>query len=234
MKAAIIAGGFGKRLRPLTLEKPKPLVEVAGKSIIQWQIEWFKRYGVDTIVVLTGYLREKIIEFLGSGQKLGVNVVYVVEDEPLGTAGAIKNAEGVLSDSVFLAVNGDIITNIPLDKLVNDLIKSDALASIALVPLRSPYGIVEVDSEGNVKSFKEKPMIEEYLINAGVYAMKPQILHYLPRKGDLERSVFPQLAKEGLLRGVIFKDVYWRAIDTVKDVEEVSKELSSKNIWGSK
>jgi len=234
MKAAIIAGGFGKRLRPLTLEKPKPLVEVAGKSIIQWQIEWFKRYGVDTIVVLTGYLREKIIEFLGSGQKLGVNVVYVVEDEPLGTAGAIKNAEGVLSDSVFLAVNGDIITNIPLDKLVNDLIKSDALASIALVPLRSPYGIVEVDSEGNVKSFKEKPMIEEYLINAGVYAMKPQILQYLPRKGDLERSVFPQLAKEGLLRGVIFKDVYWRAIDTVKDVEEVSKELSSKNIWGSK
>jgi len=234
MKAAIIAGGFGKRLRPLTLEKPKPLVEVAGKPIIQWQIEWFKRYGVDTIVVLTGYLREKLIEFLGSGQKLGVNVVYVVEDEPLGTAGAIKNAEGVLSDSVFLAVNGDIITNIPLDRLVNDLIKSDALASIALVPLRSPYGIVEVDSEGNVKSFKEKPMIEEYLINAGVYAMKPQILQYLPRKGDLERSVFPQLAKEGLLRGVIFKDVYWRAIDTVKDVEEVSKELSSKNIWGSK
>jgi len=234
MKAAIIAGGFGKRLRPLTLEKPKPLVEVASKPIIQWQIEWFKMYGVDTIVVLTGYLREKIIEFLGSGQKLGVNVVYVVEDEPLGTAGAIKNAEGVLSDSVFLAVNGDIITNIPLDKLVNDLIKSDALASIALVPLRSPYGIVEVDSEGNVKSFKEKPMIEEYLINAGVYAMKPQILQYLPRKGDLERSVFPQLAKEGLLRGVIFKDVYWRAIDTVKDVEEVSKELSSKNIWGSK
>jgi len=234
MKAAIIAGGFGKRLRPLTLEKPKPLVEVAGKPIIQWQIEWFKRYGVDTIVVLTGYLREKIIEFLGSGQKLGVNVVYVVEDEPLGTAGAIKNAEGVLSDSVFLAVNGDIITNIPLDKLVNDLIKSDALASIALVPLRSPYGIVEVDSEGNVKSFKEKPMIEEYLINAGVYAMKPQILQYLPRKGDLEKSVFPQLAKEGLLRGVIFKDVYWRAIDTVKDVEEVGKELSSKNIWCSK
>ena len=234
MKAAIIAGGFGKRLRPLTLEKPKPLVEVASKPIIQWQIEWFKMYGVDTIVVLTGYLREKIIEFLGSGQKLGVNVVYVVEDEPLGTAGAIKNAEGVLSDSVFLAVNGDIITNIPLDRLVNDLIKSDALASIALVPLRSPYGIVEVDSEGNVKSFKEKPMIEEYLINAGVYAMKPQILQYLPRKGDLERSVFPQLAKEGLLRGVIFKDVYWRAIDTVKDVEEVSKELSSKNIWGSK
>jgi len=234
MKAAIIAGGFGKRLRPLTLEKPKPLVEVAGKPIIQWQIEWFKRYGVGTIVVLTGYLREKIIEFLGSGQKLGVNVVYVVEDEPLGTAGAIKNAEGVLSDSVFLAVNGDIITNIPLDKLVNDLIKSDALASIALVPLRSPYGIVEVDSEGNVKSFKEKPLIEKYLINAGVYAMKPQILQYLPRKGDLERSVFPQLAKEGLLRGVIFKDVYWRAIDTVKDVEEVSKELLSKNIWGSK
>jgi len=231
MKVAIIAGGFGKRLRPLTLEKPKPLIEIAGKPIIQWQIEWFKSYGVDTVVVLTGYLREKIIEFLGSGKRLGVNVVYVVEDEPLGTAGAIKNAEGVLGDSVFVAVNGDIITNIPLDKLINDLIRSNALASIALVPLKSPYGIVEVDDKGFVRSFKEKPVIEKYLINAGVYAMKPQILNYLPQKGDLERSVFPQLAKEGLLRGVVFKDVYWRAIDTLKDVEEVGKELSSKKLW---
>ncbi|HDN75880.1 MAG TPA: nucleotidyltransferase, partial [Acidilobales archaeon] len=151
---------------------------------------------------------------------------------PLGTAGAIKNAEGVLSDNIFIAVNGDIITNIPLDVLVNELIKSNALATIALVPLKSPYGIVEVDEKGFVRSFREKPMIEEYLINAGVYAMKPQILHYLPEKGDLERTVFPQLAKEGLLRGVVFRNVYWRSIDTIKDVEEVSKELGTKGLWG--
>ncbi len=231
MKAAIIAGGFGKRLRPLTLDRPKTLVEVGGKPIIQWQIEWLRKYGVDTIAVLAGYMKEKIIDFLGSGQRLGVNVVYVVEEEPLGTGGAIKNAKGVLSNDIFVAVNGDIITNIPINKLVNELISSNALAVIALVPLKSPYGIVEIDERGYVKSFREKPLLSEYLINAGVYAMKPQIFEYLPDKGDIERDTFPKLAKEGLLKGVVFRNVYWRAIDTVKDVEEVGRELS-KGILG--
>jgi len=231
LKAAIIAGGFGKRLRPLTLDRPKTLVEVGGKPIIQWQIEWLRKYGVDTIAVLAGYMKEKIIDFLGSGQRLGVNVVYVVEEEPLGTGGAIKNAKGVLSNDIFVAVNGDIITNIPINKLVNELISSNALAVIALVPLKSPYGIVEIDERGYVKSFREKPLLSEYLINAGVYAMKPQIFEYLPDKGDIERDTFPKLAKEGLLKGVVFRNVYWRAIDTVKDVEEVGRELS-KGILG--
>ncbi len=231
MKAAIIAGGFGKRLRPLTLDRPKTLVEVGGKPIIQWQIEWLRKYGVDTIAVLAGYMKEKIIDFLGSGQKLGVNVVYVIEEEPLGTGGAIKNARGVLSNEIFVAVNGDIITNIPVDKLVNELLSSNALAVIALVPLKSPYGIVEIDENGYIKSFREKPVLGDYLINAGVYAMKPQIFEYLPDKGDIERDTFPKLAEEGLLKGVVFRDVYWRAIDTVKDVEEVGRELE-KGILG--
>ncbi len=231
MKAAIIAGGFGKRLRPLTLDRPKTLVEVGGKPIIQWQIEWLRKYGVDTIAVLAGYMKEKIIDFLGSGQRLGVNVVYVIEEEPLGTGGAIKNARGVLSNEIFVAVNGDIITNIPVDKLVNELLSSNALAVIALVPLKSPYGIVEIDENGYIKSFREKPVLGDYLINAGVYAMKPQIFEYLPDKGDIERDTFPKLAEEGLLKGVVFRDVYWRAIDTVKDVEEVGRELE-KGILG--
>ena len=231
MKAAIIAGGFGKRLRPLTLDRPKTLVEVGGKPIIQWQIEWLRKYRVDTIAVLAGYMKEKIIDFLGSGQRLGVNVVYVIEEEPLGTGGAIKNARGVLSNEIFVAVNGDIITNIPVDKLVNELLSSNALAVIALVPLKSPYGIVEIDENGYIKSFREKPVLGDYLINAGVYAMKPQIFEYLPDKGDIERDTFPKLAKEGLLKGVVFRDVYWRAIDTVKDVEEVGRELE-KGILG--
>ncbi len=231
MKAAIIAGGFGKRLRPLTLDRPKTLVEVGGKPIIQWQIEWLRKYGVDTIAVLAGYMKEKIIDFLGSGQRLGVNVVYVIEEEPLGTGGAIKNARGVLSNEVFVAVNGDIITNIPVNKLVNELLSSNALAVIALVPLKSPYGIVEIDENGYIKSFREKPVLGDYLINAGVYAMKPQIFEYLPDKGDIERDTFPKLAEEGLLKGVVFRDVYWRAIDTVKDVEEVGRELE-KGVLG--
>ena len=228
MKAAIIAGGLARRLRPITEAIPKVLVEVAGKPIIEWQIGWLKKQGVDTIVILAGYLHEKIIEFLGSGSKYGVKVVYVVEDEPKGTGGALKNAESILSDDIFIAVNGDIITNIPAKELVLKLRRDEeAVAVMALVPLKSPYGIVRLDAEGHIKEFMEKPVLKEYLINAGVYAMKPEVFKYIPDKGDLEKTTFPKLARESLLKGMVYDNTYWRSIDTVKDIEEASKEIFS-------
>ena len=223
--AVILAGGLGRRLRPLTSDRPKPMVEVAGKPIVEWQIMWLKKYGIRTFIVLTGYLKEKIIDYLGSGSRLGVNITYVVEDVPLGTGGAIKNAEGILKKiDRFIVINGDIITNIDVNILLNSL-TDRYLASIALVPLKSPYGIVKVDEEGNVRSFLEKPLIKDYLINAGVYVMRPGILDYLPVKGDIEKTTFPTLASKGLLKGVVFENVYWRSIDTLKDLEEVSKDI---------
>lgn len=228
MKAAIIAGGLGKRLRPLTENKPKPLVEVGGKPIIEWQIEWLKSSGVDTVVVLAGYHRDKLVEFIGSGARFGVSVAYVVEDEPLGTGGAIKNAERVIGRETFVAVNGDVITNIPVRDLVDYLENSsEAVVAVALVPLRSPFGIVEIDEHGRVKSFREKPVMEDRLINAGVYAMKPDVFSYLPTEGDIERKTFPKLAAEGRLLGRVYRDCYWRSIDTVKDIEEASQEVNN-------
>src|SRR5271156_5070305 len=110
MKALILAGGEGKRLRPLTNDKPKPLLEVGGKPIIEWQIEWMKGYGVDYFVISAGYMKEKLIEYLGTGAKLGVDINFVVENEPLGTAGAIKSAVGILGrEEKFVVTNGDII-----------------------------------------------------------------------------------------------------------------------------
>ncbi|PUA32291.1 MAG: nucleotidyltransferase [Zestosphaera tikiterensis] len=227
MKAAIIAGGLGRRLRPLTSDRPKPLVEVGGKPIIQWQIEWLRSYGVDTVVVLAGYHREKLVDFLGSGGRFGVTAVYVVEEEPLGTGGALKNAENILkNDEVFIAVNGDIITDIPINELVEELEGVDeALGVLALVPLKSPYGIVELGSNNRVVSFREKPIIPNYLINAGVYALKPEVFKHLPKKGDLEKDTFPKLASQGRLLGKVFLNSYWRSIDTLKDVEEAGEEL---------
>jgi len=228
LKAAIIAGGLARRLRPITEAIPKVLVEVAGKPIIEWQIEWLKKQGVDTIVILAGYLHEKIIEFLGSGSKYGIKVVYVIEDEPRGTGGALKNAESILSDGIFIAMNGDIITNIPAKHLIAELEHDgNAIGAMALVPLKSPYGIVKLDEKGFIKEFMEKPILKEYLINAGVYAMKPEIFNYTPEKGDLEKVTFPLLAEKGLLKGVVYGDVYWRSIDTVKDIEEASNEIKS-------
>jgi len=225
MKAIILAGGFGKRLRPLTLEKPKPLVEVSGKPILQWQIEWLKREGIKEIVLTVGYLKEKIFEFLGDGQEFGVTVYYSVEREPLGTGGAIKNAMKFINEDIFIVLNGDIITNISIRPLIESLGNS-AIASIALVYMRSPYGIVEIDENRYITDFKEKPILN-YLINAGIYVFKRDIYNYLPDKGNIEDLTFPILAKERKIRGVIYKDVIWKSIDTIKDIEEASKILSN-------
>ncbi len=225
MKAVILAGGLGKRLRPLTEDRPKPLVEVCGRPILEWQIRWLKRFGINDFVLLLGYAKERVLEFLGSGRKLDINVAYVVEDEPLGTAGAIKNAESVLkNEDVFIVVNGDIITDLDPRPMIEALMKSEsAVAAIALVPMRSPYGVVKIEN-GYVVEFVEKPILE-HLINAGVYAMKPSIFQYLPEKGDIERTTFPKLASERKLLAHVYREAYWKSIDTVKDLEEAAGML---------
>ncbi|MCE4601457.1 MAG: nucleotidyltransferase family protein [Desulfurococcales archaeon] len=229
--AMILAGGYGKRLRPLTLEIPKPLVKVGDKAVIEYQIEWLKYYGIDEIVVLAGYLKEKIIEHLGSGLKYGVSITYVVEDEPLGTGGALKNASSIIKrGETVVIVNGDVITNLDPIKLVEDVKSREVIATIAAVPLRSPYGILSINEDKRlIVDFKEKPVLHEYWINGGVYAFKSDIVEYLPEYGDIEKTAFPELAARGLL-GVIKYNTppyYWKSIDTHKDLEEAAKELQA-------
>ncbi|CCC81641.1 nucleotidyltransferase family protein [Thermoproteus tenax] len=223
MRALILAGGFGKRLAPLTNEVPKPLVPVAGKPILVRQIEWLREQGVTDFVVAVGYLRHKVFEALGDGRKYGVRIFYSVEEEPLGTGGAIKNAAPFLEDDVFLVTNGDVLTNLRVEPLLRALEGADA--AIALVPLRSPYGVVEIDGEGRVLAFREKPVLEHY-INAGVYAMRREALKDLPDRGNIEETLFPRLAERRRLRAVVYKDAFWRSIDTLKDLEEAEKMLS--------
>jgi len=226
MKAVILAGGFGKRLRPLTEDKPKSMVEICGRPMSEWQILWLKSLGVKEFVFLLGYAREKVIEYFGSGKRLGVGISYVVEDQPLGTAGAIKNAEHILrNEDMFIVINGDIITNLNPLEMVDMLKKDNSVAVIALVHMRSPYGIVKLDGE-YVVAFEEKPTIE-YTINAGVYVMKSIIFDYLPEKGDIEKTTFPLLASKRLLKGYVYKDVYWKSIDTIKDLEEATEKLKT-------
>ncbi|MDT7869782.1 MAG: NDP-sugar synthase [Thermoproteus sp.] len=227
MRALILAGGFGKRLAPLTNEVPKPLLPVAGKPILVRQIEWLRGQGFSDFVLAVGYLRHKVFEALGDGRRLGVRIFYSVEEEPLGTAGAIKNAEPFLDDDVFVATNGDVVTDLPVKPLLEAL--ADADAAVALVPLRSPYGIVEFDELGRVVSFREKPVLGGYFINAGVYAMRRELLKVLPSRGNIEETTFPQLAERKRLKAVVYSDVFWRSIDTVKDLEEVERILGNGN-----
>ncbi|PVU74596.1 nucleotidyltransferase [Sulfolobus sp. SCGC AB-777_G06] len=224
MKAVILAGGFGKRLRPLTDERPKPLIEIAGKPIIEWQIKWLKKFGVTSVFVLAGYKKEVLIDWVAKNQdKLGIPIAILTEDQPLGTGGAIKRLNGFISNGEkFFVLNGDILTNLDLSKLGDD----KAVAVISLVPLRSPFGIVKVDRNGNIIQFVEKPVLKDFWINAGIYSMNSEIFEYLPEKGDIEKETFPLLAQKGLLKGITFDDVYWRSIDTLKDYEEANAEIT--------
>ena len=166
MKAVILAGGFGKRLKPLTDQIPKPMIEVSNLPIIEWQIKWLAGNGIKEFIICVGYLKEQIINHIGSGSRLGVKVGYAVEEEPLGTGGALKNAEGLLSgQSEFFMLNGDILSNLDPSKLRD----GGSAHALALVPLRSPYGVVEVDKSNKVLGFVEKPRIKDRWINAGVY-----------------------------------------------------------------
>jgi len=153
---------------------------------------------------------------------LGVEILVSVEKEPMGTGGAIKRLREFFREK-FLVVNGDIITNLDVS-----LLNGGEVATIALVPLKSPFGVVKTDDD-KVVEFVEKPILEDHWINAGVYTFTPYIFDYLPERGDLEKETFPRLARDGLLRGVKFPKVYWRSIDSMKDLEEASQEVPK--IW---
>jgi len=225
VKAAILVGGYGKRLRPLTDVKPKPLLEVAGKPILARQVEWLKEHRVNEVVLCVGYLKGKIIEYVGGGGKFGLKVSYVVEEQPLGKGGALKNAEAFLNgEEKFLVVNGDILTNLDPKRLVEAV--DEVAGAIALVPLRSPFGVVDTDEDGFARRFREKPVIPEYWINAGVYALSPEVFGYLPREGDIEKTAFPALARLSLLKAVAYPDAMWKSVDSHKDLEEAGKLLS--------
>jgi mannose-1-phosphate guanylyltransferase len=224
MKAVILAGGLGKRLRPLTNERPKPMIEVLNIPIIEWQIKWFKKYGIDEIIICVGYLKELIMNYIGSGRKFGVKVGYAVEEEPLGTGGALKNSESLLDNSTengFFLINGDILTNLDPTRLNND----DRSAALALVPLRSPFGVVELDKNLDVLGFVEKPQIKDRWINAGVYHFTNEVFRYLPENGNIEVTALPIMAKEKKLKAIIYENSFWRSIDSHKDIEEAGKEL---------
>lgn len=227
MKAVILAGGYGKRLMPLTLDKPKALVELNGKPMVDWQIEWLKSQGIDFIILLTGYLTEMIKEHLGDGRRFGVRIEYSVEDEPLGTGGALKHAESLLEyEKEFVMFNVDDINNMDLKK-----IKSEGnVATLALVQMRIREGFAKMNGK-KIVNFEEKPLLKKYWVNSGIYRLSSNIFKYLPHKGDIEKTAYPELAKQNLLSGVKMSKCYWHPIDNVKDAEEVSKDLAEKKVY---
>jgi mannose-1-phosphate guanylyltransferase len=220
----ILAGGLGKRLRPLTSDRPKPMIQINNTPIIELQVNWLKKFGIKDIIVLVGHLKEKIKHHLADGKKFGVKISYIEEHMPLGTGGALKNAENQIiqngnSDTGFFVINGDILTD--LDPFT---ISQKGSMALALVPLKSTFGVVETNGD-LVSKFVEKPSIKDIWVNAGVYYFSNEIFDYLPDKGNLETITLPMLVEKRKLKAKKFSNNYWRSIDSHKDVEEASNEI---------
>lgn len=225
MKAIILAGGKGERLRPYTNDRPKGMVEVLGVPILAYQVRWLQANGIDGILFSCGYHHEVIREYFGDGSRMGLTVEYVVEETPLGRGGGMKLAFSRLSpeDDPVVVTNGDVITNFPLRDMIAEHRASGAMGTIYLAPYYSPFGIVEVDEANRVRGFREKPELP-YWINGGVYVLNRAIESLLPAKGDHEVSTFPLLVERGQLRAFCSR-AYWQSVDTVKDLSVTSREL---------
>lgn len=212
MRGVIIAGGFGTRLRPLTLRRPKPLMPVANRAFLEYQVAQLKAAGADEIVFATNYLAERIEAHFGDGSRFGVRMRYAVETEPLGTAGAIRNAVEGLPPDRAIVFNGDILTDFDIGAIARQHLENRAEVTLTLyrVPRPHPYGVIQVTSDGRVQAFLEpteeqkraadrgEPMEGSDFINAGIYILEPEVIARIPlRPCSIEREFYPQILAEG-------------------------------------
>lgn len=222
MKAVVLVGGEGTRLRPLTHTTPKPLLPIANEAFLDRQLAWMARHGVDEVVLSLGYLPDAFVAHFPNGRFGDIRLCYAVEPEPLGTAGAIRFAADIAGiDERFVVCNGDVLTSLDLGALVRFHDEHRAAATIHLVRVPDPsaFGVVPTFPDGEVKAFVEKPppgQAPTDWINAGTYVLEPAVLERIPPKINvsIERETFPRMLDA---RGNLYamaSDVYWIDIGT--------------------
>ncbi|MDD5162587.1 MAG: nucleotidyltransferase family protein [Candidatus ainarchaeum sp.] len=227
-KAFILAGGLGERLRPLTLETAKPMLPVLGKPILQWNIELCKKFGVEEIVLATGYKHGQIETFFKNGDSFGLKIFYNVEETFLGTAGALKFAEEFFGkEEKFIMMNGDEVKDVDFKAVNETHEKNSAIATIALTKIADArdFGSVEMKGE-KILAFTEKdPSLNKpALINSGAYILSNKIFSLIPEgKVSIEKETFPKIAALGKLFGKEFKG-QWFPTDTFERYSKAQKE----------
>jgi len=226
MKAVLLVGGAGTRMRPLTYVVPKCLLPVGGKPLLERTMRYLQGHGITEFVLCVAYLKKQVIDTFGNGSHFGFKIEYAEADAPLGTAGQLKTASKML-DGTFLAMNGDIVTNMSISNLVATHMKRGGAATIALKEfgVKIPYGHVVVDGGGRVTAFEEKPTLN-YMANAGVYVMEPRLLDAIPsgRPISLETEVFPALIAKGEVINSYYESAYWADVGSMADFERVNDE----------
>ena len=232
MKALLLVGGKGTRLRPLTIHTPKSIVPIFNRPFLTYQIDLLKQIPeIDEAILSLNYQPRRIEELFGDGRDLGIKLRYVVEPTPLGTAGAVRYAGQSLTDSVIV-VNGDVLAQIDLAAVVALHHQRKALATIVLTPVDNPsaYGLVDTDADGNVRRFLEKPKPEDMTgntINAGIYVLEPSTFDRIPRDTNwsIERSFFPSLIERGETFVSYVSRGYWIDIGTPEKYVKVHRDI---------
>ncbi len=215
MQAVVLVGGEGTRLRPLTLETPKPMVPVMNMPFLERTLRRLKAAGIDDIILPAGYLPEAITSYFGDGSSLGITIRYVIEETPLGTAGALKNIQPYITGRFFV-LNGDVLTSLDLRAMLAAHEKKGGVASLHLIRVEDPsaFGCVVHDADGRISSFVEKPKRDEAPtdeVNAGTYLLEPEVLDAIPagRAVSIERETFPALIAAGRPLYAFTTNDYW-------------------------
>jgi NDP-sugar pyrophosphorylase family protein len=240
MQALILAGGKGTRLRPLTVYTPKPIVPLLNRPLLHYQIAILAEAGITDITLSLSYQPDKIQDILGDGSELGVNLRFLTEPSPMGTAGAFKFAAGAIRETTVV-FNGDILTNVVISDVIETHQSKQAEATIVLAPVPDPsrFGLVEIGKKGEVVRFLEKPspdalrQIDINTINAGIYVLEPTVLDLIPEGENcsFEYDVFPKLieSKRGFFAHVLH-DEYWRDIGSPSSYLEAHHDFLAGRI----
>ena len=223
--AVILVGGAGLRMRPFTEDMPKCMVPIKGKPLIHWTVPGLKTTVSSILVMGVAYHKEVVIDYLknnSQGLKIDFSEHTVEGETGEGFRLAISR---FVKDDDFLAMNGDEITSLNLERLEELHLKNKPVATVSVAPMRSPFGILELEGD-DVVSFKEKPLVENMFVSIGVYIFNQKILNYIPENGSIEKKVFPLLAKKRALKVCRLKpDELWLTINSVKDLSVAEKEF---------
>ncbi|HXE71120.1 MAG TPA: sugar phosphate nucleotidyltransferase [Candidatus Nitrosotenuis sp.] len=226
-----MAGGEGTRLRPLTCNRPKPLVPICNKPVMEYILELLRRHGLETVLVTLHYLADEVVSYFGDGSDWGLQIIYSVEDEPLGTAGSIKRIEEYL-DETFLVISGDSFTDIDLGRLLAFHKERGSTATVTLTRVENPleYGVVICDEERRIQKFLEKPSWGEVFsdtVNTGMYVLEPEIFAYLEpdRPADFSLDLFPTLLKKGRPLYGYVAEGYWCDIGSLQEYRAAHDDL---------
>ena len=236
MKAVVMAGGEGTRLRPLTSNQPKPLVPIVGKPCMEHILELLKQHGFEDVIVTVAFLPQAIRSYFGGGEALGMEVGYSVEESPLGTAGSVRLAAGRL-DGTFLVISGDALCDLDLTKLIEFHREKQASVTIGLKSVDNPleFGIVVTDEDGRIERFLEKPswgQVFSDTINTGIYVLEPEVLRHIPtdRPYDFSKELFPLLLEMGRpLYGYVM-DGYWQDIGNLDQFRQANFDALDEKV----